>query len=71
MNDRKPSWDDAPGWAAFLCQNADGTWWWFENEPNFDDASSSWEVASIYDCCAIADKHARNSLEPRPQVELT
>lgn len=29
----KPSWDDAPEWANWLAMDADGTWFWFEDEP--------------------------------------
>lgn len=29
----KPDWKDAPEWAKFLAEDADGTWWWYEAEP--------------------------------------
>lgn len=29
----KPSWDDAPPWALYLAQDADGGWWWFGRKP--------------------------------------
>lgn len=29
----KPSWNRAPEWAQYLAQDQDGTWWWFEDEP--------------------------------------
>ena len=29
----KPKWKDAPDWANWLAQNADGGWCWFEKEP--------------------------------------
>lgn len=30
---RKPSWDDAPKWANWLAQDKDGSWWWYEEQP--------------------------------------
>lgn len=29
----KPEWKDAPLWAMYLAQDADGEWYWFECEP--------------------------------------
>lgn len=29
----KPNWKDAPASAKWLAMDADGTWWWFENQP--------------------------------------
>mgnify|MGYP006440564041 CR=1 FL=1 len=29
----KPKWQDAPDWANWLAQDADGRWYWFENPP--------------------------------------
>lgn len=29
----KPSWDEAPFWAKWLAQDADGEWWWYEVQP--------------------------------------
>jgi hypothetical protein len=31
----KPHWDDAPGWANWLCQDEDGDWNWFEFNPEW------------------------------------
>lgn len=28
-----PHWDDSPFWATYLAQDANGDWFWFENEP--------------------------------------
>ena len=30
--------DKVPGWARWLAQDADGTWWAYEAEPNQQDA---------------------------------
>lgn len=38
VDDSGPSWDDAPRWARYLAQDANGTWWWYEQKPQlFDD----------------------------------
>ena len=29
----KPRWEDAPEWANWLAMDADGGWFWYENEP--------------------------------------
>lgn len=30
---RKPEWSNAPEWAKWLAQSADGIWDWFETKP--------------------------------------
>ena len=30
---RKPNWNNAPEWANWVAQNRDGSWHWFEKEP--------------------------------------
>ena len=30
----KPDWKDAPEWANWLAMEGDGTWYWFELEPD-------------------------------------
>lgn len=62
---RKPSWKTAPSWATHLCMNADGVWYWFENEPVYHPDTSTWQTASIYDISQVADDAARNSMERR------
>lgn len=32
----KPDWKDAPEWANWLAGDADGTWYWFKDKPDFD-----------------------------------
>lgn len=29
----KLPWDKAPEWAQWAAMDADGEWWWYENEP--------------------------------------
>ena len=31
----KPDWKDAPDFARYLAQDADGGWFWFQNKPVF------------------------------------
>lgn len=30
----KPDWKDAPQWANYLAQDEDGSWYWYEDEPD-------------------------------------
>ena len=30
----KPDWKDAPEWAVWLAQDADGEWWWYQMRPH-------------------------------------
>jgi hypothetical protein len=41
----KPSWKDAPKWANYLCQDSDGTWSWFEDEPRPQKSSGYFAVS--------------------------
>lgn len=38
----KPNWDDAPEWAKFLCMDDDGSWWWFELKPVWENGNNKW-----------------------------
>lgn len=29
----KPDWKDAPEWANWLAMDENGSWWWFEQDP--------------------------------------
>ena len=71
----KPSWDKAPSWAQYLCQDTDGSWWWYEYEPIWDTKYEFWdkyksvpgEKARCEAYQAIKQKKARRSLEQRPE----
>lgn len=41
----KPDWKDAPEWAAHLAMEADGKWWWFENQPTVSADFDEWKHA--------------------------
>ncbi len=41
----KPDWENAPDWAVWLAQDASGTWWWYEREPN--TLGSRWAAVKL------------------------
>lgn len=75
----KPDWKDAPEWANYLAQDADGTWQWFSKEPILslvDDLSAEiWHPQfpcrfSLCDtesnACAESSGNWTETLERRP-----
>lgn len=59
----KPDWKDAPEWARWLAMDADGTWYWYEFEPE--------RYAIFWDCLEgrreEAEKdHWKETLRSRP-----
>ena len=38
----KPNWEDAPEWANWLAMDADGEWYWFEEEPEIE--GDGWDL---------------------------
>jgi hypothetical protein len=61
----KPSWKDAPSWANYLARDADGEWYWHENEPKID--SHMWiDNKGNSEFCGV-DKDWRESLQSRPE----
>ena len=62
----KPSWKDAPEWAMWLAQDADGEWCWCENKPSavvwywYPDGHFSSA------CESKPNPNWRNTLEARP-----
>lgn len=40
----KPNWKEAPEWANYLAQDADGAWYWYEDEPKIE--GNQWIVES-------------------------
>lgn len=39
---KKPDWKLAPEWANYLAFDANGKWFWFENEPKIHDSEDIW-----------------------------
>ncbi|HDZ8980329.1 TPA: hypothetical protein RUY06_002225 [Aeromonas veronii] len=72
----KPSWDDAPGWANWLCQRDDGMWFWCVEEPRVSE--NGWETRhearATYPSGDQIPEHVlgdwRDTLERRP-VDLS
>lgn len=62
----KPDWKDAPEWANWLAQDADGEWNWFQFEPV--RAFNHWQSHGI-EMLAGTDSHNwlyTKTLERRP-----
>jgi len=66
----KPSWDDAPPWAAYLAQDSDGEWFWYSEKPNLPAGKSGWvdEIGSLYAWARKTPNYEsfRLTLERRP-----
>ena len=43
----KPDWLDAPDWANWLCQNADGTWYWSKHQMIIDEDTQKWVATDV------------------------
>lgn len=66
----KPDWDDAPEWAEWLAQDADGSWWWYESQPQ--QGSDEWSpmLSRFYKPHdAIKTIDWKNTMEKRPTHE--
>ena len=48
----KPEWKDAPDWAQWLAMDANGDWYWYELEPDYN--GEEWEhigaVSIAFEC---------------------
>jgi hypothetical protein len=64
----KPDWKDAPEWAAFVAQDADGDWYWFEERPIPCHAGGFWGRNDIDSRFVIAGtgEPPIGPMEPRP-----
>ena len=64
-SDAKPAWKDAPVWAMWLAQDADGEWCWCENKPSA--ARSYWYPHGHFSsaCESKPNPNWRNTLEAR------
>ena len=62
----KPDWKDAPEWAQWVAMDKDGTWAWYEDEPN--PRSLDWACKRRYKLAPRpkVDNSWLKSLEPRP-----
>jgi hypothetical protein len=63
----KPSWDDAPMWANYLAMNPDGSWKWWECEP--EPSHGAWWATTLTGKTLAAtprEEAWQDTLEPRP-----
>jgi len=58
-------WEDAPEWAQWAAQDADGEWWWYEAEPIRYVASWARHVGRR-DRIEELEHRWRDTLEKRP-----
>ena len=64
----KPDWRGAPGWASWLAQDEDGSWWWYEEKPRA--SFCVWVPADSKRKRAFNPKNCdgwENTLEQRPE----
>ena len=47
-------WSSAPPWANFLALNADGEWYWFENEPTLTIGIDTHPTRAVTGRCMVA-----------------
>lgn len=65
----KPSWDDAPSYARWLCQDQDGRWVWFQCKPVVGKDGRDWRQGrrvGSWDYADVVSPNWRNTLERRP-----
>ena len=63
----KPDWKDAPDWANWLAQDADGIWGWFSSMP--DAMDTCWVGLGKWAECVYTDgrnPNWRDTLEQPP-----
>ena len=71
----KPDWSEAPESAMFLAMDGDGYWYWWREEPEWNESDDQWigdednecELADgSPDCSGIDWDFAHSTLECRP-----
>jgi hypothetical protein len=66
VGDTRPSWGDAPEWANWLGQDANGGWYWFRERP--EPGCDLWDGAPFER--AVAVREWETTLQYRPiQIE--
>lgn len=63
----KPDWTTAPAWATHLAMDADGSWRWFSEAPQYERGhwESSWLGGRVQVVCGTLPPSA-HSMEVRP-----
>lgn len=69
----KPDWKDAPEWAEWLAQDADGAWWWFQNEPEQRGGGEDgrWHPLTTGKFYRATKSSQPGPKEPRPKPSIT
>lgn len=62
----KPDWKNAPEWANWLAEDANGFWYWYADQPWIEGIDSVWSCGGAYKRASMPDGSWRDSLEPRP-----
>ena len=62
----KPSWDQAPDGAKYLAMDITGYWYWYEEQPIWNDDNGRWVYGGRSWNAASAEFHADDTLEARP-----
>lgn len=61
----KPDWKDAPEWAQYLAQDLDGNWYWFSDEPFFQEEHGGWGALHSSQCAYAG--YSDLTAEKRPE----
>ena len=66
----KPDWKDAPEWAKYLAQDADGRWYWYEARPKIDNILNLFYNRTDTDFALVnsANPNWKDTLEKRPKA---
>lgn len=51
----KPDWGKSPEWANHLAMDSDGSWWWYEDQPTWNDLKGRW--------CIVGERRAMSDAE--------
>jgi hypothetical protein len=62
--ENRPDWKNAPDWANYLAQDANGGWWWYDD--SLKSSVKSWLNGTRH-AAAMAVFNWRETLERRPE----
>jgi hypothetical protein len=69
MTQQSPiDWSNAPAWAQYAAQDADGWWYWYEKEPYKD--GKAWGYAPATRCTPVIARPTNwaGTLQKRPET---
>jgi len=61
----KPNWNNAPVWAGYLAQDADGHWYWYQHPPVHDN-NGEWRTTNNTKFDFAGEDDFKLPLEKRP-----